>query len=64
MGGLISEVLDIECARSVNGEFRGFELMLCLRGYNVYLSYRVSQSEVFVRGFWVAIALVCVGKGF
>lgn len=50
--GLISEVLDIEFMRSVNGEFRGFELTLCLSGPNVYLSYHVNQSEAFIKGFW------------
>lgn len=50
--GLISEVLDVEFTRSVSGEFRGFELVLCLGGHNVYLSYRVSQSEAFVKWFW------------
>lgn len=49
---LINEALDIEFTRSINGEFRGFELTICLGGPNVYLSHHVSQSEAFVKGYW------------
>lgn len=48
------------------GSFVVFELVFCLGGLNVYLSYSVSQSEAFVKGFWdgdlVEIHLGVVGS--
>lgn len=49
---LINDVLGIEFTRSINGEFRGFSLTLCLGGPNVYLTHHVSQSEAVVEGYW------------
>lgn len=49
---VIDEVLGIEIVRSLRGEFRGFELTLCIGCPNIFLSHHIAQAQAHLKGYW------------
>lgn len=49
---VMDDVLDIEIIRSLRGDFRGFEITLCLGNPNIFLSRHISQYNTYLKGVW------------